>query len=166
MGEGIAVNHQQRATREFGLTNYRWTPFSSCPVAGPMGRSLRFRQSRRRCRNYLAANLSKRNVAAVWPIPKSYPHGRVGASALHASRLAIDAGTLQALRQSGTQENVVETQTTIAFPALPRVVPKRVHRFCGMESANGVGPALRKKALIRGAALWLQQSVTIPGLRR
>jgi hypothetical protein len=34
-----------------------------------------------------------------------------------------------------------------------------------MERANGVGPALREKALIRSAALRLQQGVTIPGLR-
>jgi hypothetical protein len=35
-----------------------------------------------------------------------------------------------------------------------------------MERANGVGPTLREKALIRCAALWLQQCVAIPGLRR
>src|SRR3984885_631917 len=33
-----------------------------------------------------------------------------------------------------------------------------------MERANGVGPALREKALIRSAALRLQQGVAIPGL--
>jgi hypothetical protein len=32
-----------------------------------------------------------------------------------------------------------------------------------MERANGVGPALREKAQIRGAALWPQQGVAIPG---
>ena len=60
---------------------------------------------------------------------------------------------------------MVETQTAIALPTVPHVVPKRVHRLFGMERANGVGPALREKALIRSAALRLQQGVTIPGLR-
>jgi hypothetical protein len=87
------------------------------------------------------------------------------ASALHSSGLTIDAGALQALGQRGTQQNVVETQTAIAFPALPHVIPERVHLLFGMERANGVGPALREKALIRSAALRLQQGVTIPGLR-
>ena len=60
---------------------------------------------------------------------------------------------------------MIETQTAIALPTVPHIVPKRVHRLFGMERANGVGPALREKALIRSAALRLQQGVTIPGLR-
>jgi hypothetical protein len=110
MGEGIAVDHEQRATRECELTNSRWMPFPSCPIAGPMGRSLRFRRRHRPCRNRLATSLSKQIAAAVWPIPKSYPHGRVVASVRHSTRLAIDAGALQALRQRGTQQNVIKTQ--------------------------------------------------------
>src|SRR5580698_9606469 len=94
MGERVAVNHEQRATRECGLTNSRWTPFPSCPIAGPMGRSLRFRRRRRPCRNRLAARLSKQIAAALWPIPKPYPDGRVVASALHSSCLTINAGAL------------------------------------------------------------------------
>ena len=61
---------------------------------------------------------------------------------------------------------MIETQAAIAIPALPHVIPKCVHRFFGMERANGVDPALREKALIRGAALRLQQGVAIPRLRR
>ena len=80
--------------------------------------------------------------------------------------MTIDAGALQTLRQSGTQQNVIETQTAIALPTIPHVIPKCVHRFFGMERANGVGPTLREKALIRCAALWLQQGVAIPRLRR
>jgi hypothetical protein len=34
-----------------------------------------------------------------------------------------------------------------------------------VERANGIGQALREKALIRGAALRLQKGVMIPGLR-
>jgi hypothetical protein len=90
----------------------------------------------------------------------------VVAGVLESSYVTIDAGALQTLRQSGTQQNVIETQTAIALPTVPHVVPKRVHRFLGMEGANGVGPALREKALIRSAALRLQQGVAIPGLRR
>jgi hypothetical protein len=61
---------------------------------------------------------------------------------------------------------VVETETAIAFPALPHVIPKRVHRFFGVERPNGVSPALREKGLIRRAALVLHQGVMIPGLGR
>jgi hypothetical protein len=121
------------------------------PIAGPMGRSLRFRQSRR-CRNCrLAASLSKRSAAAIWRIPKFHSHGRIDRWRLRFAHLTIDAGVLQAPCQSGTQQNVVETQTAVAFPTLPHVIPKRVHRFVGMERANGVGPPLREKALIRSA---------------
>jgi hypothetical protein len=96
------------------VANPRWTPFPSCPIAGRMGGWLRFRQRRRPCRNRLAASLSKQIAAAVWPIPKSYPHRRVVASVRHSSCLTIDAGALQALRQRGTQQNVVATQTANA----------------------------------------------------
>jgi hypothetical protein len=76
MSDGRRSRRQSPAAGdpECGLTNSRWTTFPSCPVAGPMGRSLRFRRSRRRCRNCLAASLSKQGAAAVWPIPKSYPY--------------------------------------------------------------------------------------------
>jgi hypothetical protein len=36
------------------------------------------------------------------------------AGVLQSSYVTIDAGALQTLRQSGTQQNVVETQTAIA----------------------------------------------------
>jgi hypothetical protein len=140
------------------------SPF--CPVARPMGRPQLFRRSRRVGRNCLGESLSEGTTAAVRNIPNSYPHGRVVTGALHASRLTIDAGVLQALCQRGTQQNVVETQTAIAFPALPHVIPKRIHRFFGMERANGIGPPLREQGPIRRAALRLQQGVAIPGLRR
>jgi hypothetical protein len=62
------------------------------------------------------------------------------AGPFHSARLTIDAGVLQAVSQSGTQQNVVETQAAVAFPAVSLVVPKRAHRLFGMERANGVGP--------------------------
>ena len=114
----------------------------------------------------MAASVSRGSIGRSGCIPKFHPYRRMVACALHSTRLAVDASILQTLRQSGTQQNVVETQAAIAFPTLPHVVPKRIHRFFGMERANGVGPTLRKKALIRGAALGLQQGVAIPGLRR
>jgi hypothetical protein len=91
----------------------------------------------------------------VWFIPKAYPHGCVVARAPHPSCLTIDAAAMQALPQSGTQKDVVETQTAIAFPALPPVIPEGLHRLFGMERANRIGPALRENALIRSAALGL-----------
>ena len=78
------------------------------------------------------------------------------AGLLSSSHVTIDAGTLQTLFQIGAEQNVIDAEPAIALPALPHVVPERVHRFFGMERANGVGPALREKVLIRGAALWLQ----------
>lgn len=62
-----------------------------------------------------------RGPAAVWRIPEFYPYGRMIAGALHSADMAIDAGVLQALRQRGTQHNVVETRAPIAFPTLPHV---------------------------------------------
>ena len=67
--------------------------------------------------------------------------------------MTVDAYALQTFRQNGTQQNVFETETAIPFPTVPHVFPKRVHRLFEMERAKGVGPTLRKKALIRGAAL-------------
>ena len=67
------------------------------------------------------------------------------AGALYSADVPIDASVLQALRQSGTQQNVVETQAAVAFPTVLLVVPKRVHQFFGMKRANGVGPTLRKR---------------------
>jgi hypothetical protein len=65
------------------------------------------------------------------------------ARALHSTGLTIDAGALQAFSQSGTQQNVVETQTAVAFPTVPHVIPERVHWFFRMQHPNGVSPALR-----------------------
>ena len=84
---------------------------------------------------------------------KLRPYGCVIAGVLSSSYVTIDACALQTLRQNGTQQNVVETETAIPFPTVPHVIPKRVHRLFEMERANGAGPTLRKKALIRGAAL-------------
>jgi hypothetical protein len=75
--------------------------------------------------------------------------------ALDSSCLTINANAMQAVRQRGTQEDVVETKTAIAFRTLSHVIPKREHRLFGVERANGIGPALRDKVLIRGAALRL-----------
>jgi hypothetical protein len=86
------------------------------------------------------------------------------AGVLSSSYVTIDACALQTLRQNGTQQNVVETETAIPFPTVPHVTPERVHRLFEMERANGVGPALREKALIRSAAFGLQERVTISGL--
>ena len=99
-------------------------------------------------------------------IAKRDPYGRMVAGVLSSSYVTIDASVLQTLHQNGTEQKVVNAETPAAFPALPHVIPERVHRFFGMERADGVGPALREKAQIRGAALGLQQGVTIPGLRR
>jgi hypothetical protein len=102
----------------------------------------------------------------VWFIPKAYPHRRVVAGALHPPCFTIDAGAMQALPQSGTQQDVVETQTAIALLALSLVIPEGVRRLFGMKRANGIGPASRDEALIRSAALGLEKGVMIPGLRR
>jgi hypothetical protein len=78
---------------------------------------------------------------------------------------AIDPGAMQALPQSGTQKDVVETQAAVAFPSFPLVIPEGIHRLFGMKRANRIGPTLRQQALIRSAAVGLQKGVMIPGLR-
>jgi hypothetical protein len=98
MREGVAVNHKQRATQGRGLNNSRCTASPSRPIAGPMGRLLRFRQSRR-----LAASFSNRSAAAAWPAPKSYPYARMVTRAFHTAQVPVDAAVLQALRRHGTQ---------------------------------------------------------------
>jgi hypothetical protein len=111
----------------------------------------------------MAASVSRGSYSGVCCIPKFRPYRRMVACALHSAGLAVDASLLYTLHQRGTQQNVVETQTAVAFPT-PHVVPKRVHRFIGMERPNSVGPSLRMNAPIGGAALGLQERVTIPGL--
>jgi hypothetical protein len=98
-----------------------------------MSRSRPFRRSRR-C-NSLADSLSERGAPVVWFIPNAYPHGCAVARALHPSCLTIDAAAIQALPQCRTQKDVVETQTAIAFPALPLVIPEGSRRssFNGAE---------------------------------
>jgi hypothetical protein len=65
------------------------------------------------------------------------------AGTLQSADVAIDTGALEALRQFGIQQNVIEAQPAVAFPSVPHVIPKRVHRRFRMQRANGVGPALR-----------------------
>ena len=80
-----------------------------------------------------------------------------------AAHAAIDPGFDQARAQVGRQQDLVEPQAGVALPALPHVVPERVHRRVRMERADGVDPALCKQALIGGAALRLQQRVIVIG---
>ncbi len=127
MREEVAINHQQRATQDRGLANSRSTASRCGPIAGPMGRSLC--RHRRRGTSRLAARM--RGALAVWRVPKFHPYGRMITGAIHSPYLTIDTGILQALDHRGTQQNVVETQTAIAFPTVPQVLPKRVHQFIG-----------------------------------
>ena len=120
----IAVNHQQRATRKPGLTN------SGHGVSGPIPSPVRWVDR---------SGFGKAVAAAivVWPLAcRSGAPRRFGASrsftytgaliagAFNCARLTIDAGVLQAPCQSGTQQNVVETQTARRVPNASTCNPK------------------------------------------
>ena len=54
-----------------------------------------------------------------WFIAKFDPYGRVVAGALFAARLAVDTDIPQALRQRGTEQNVVDAQAASVPAARP-----------------------------------------------
>jgi hypothetical protein len=139
MREGVAVYHEQRATRGRQLTSVRRRTSLSNSEAGLADRFLRFRCGD--CRT--AAITWGGDILKARRIAKHHPYRRVIARAFHPARVSVDAGVLQALRQCRTQQNVVETQAAIAPPTVPLVIPEREYRLFRMEGANGVDPALQ-----------------------
>ena len=59
---------------------------------------------------------------------------------------------------------MVKAKPGIPRPAIPLVVPERIDRRIGIESADGVDPALVENAPKQGAALRLQQRVVRIGV--
>ena len=51
---------------------------------------------------------------------------------------------------------MVNTESPVAFPAVPLVVPERVHRGIGMQRADRIEPAWIQKAPSKPAAPALQ----------
>jgi hypothetical protein len=110
------------------------------------GSTAAFSAKSSRGRNCLADSLSEGCAAAVRTIPKSYPHGRVVARALDPSYLTIDPAAVQALPQSGTQKDVVETQAAVAFPSLLLVIPEGIHGSLGWSARiESVQPCARTR---------------------
>ncbi len=78
---------------------------------------------------------------------------------------AIDARLAQRRRQRRIQQQMVDAQTRIGLPVLPKVIPERVDPFVRIVCAQGIDPSLLEQAPITGAAFGLQQRVLEPGAR-
>jgi hypothetical protein len=74
----------------------------------------------------------------------------------------VNIGSDERWRKGGAYQQMVESQTRIACPPIPHVVPERVHALLAMQVTDRIGPALLHKARIGGATLGLHQSVVIP----
>src|SRR5437868_6254267 len=78
--------------------------------------------------------------------------------------LAVDVGGNQPRGRVGAEQEMVDAQPGIARPGVPPIVPEGVDRLCGVEVADGVGPALLQQPGISGAGLRLHQRVVEPAL--
>ncbi|MOA55226.1 hypothetical protein D3C78_1789820 [compost metagenome] len=51
---------------------------------------------------------------------------------------------------------MIDAQTGVGLPMLPKVIPKRIEPILGIQMPQRIGPALIEQALITLAALGLQ----------
>ena len=145
MREAVAVERQQWRPRPFGR---------ACRVS---------RFSAFLLRTITALRAPDRD--AVGRVPKLDPDRGVIAGALLSAHVQVDADVLKSLRQSGTDEDVVDAKAAVALPTVELVIPEREHRLVRAKRANGVGPTLGQEPPVRGAAFGLQQGVAVTGLR-
>jgi hypothetical protein len=84
------------------------------------------------------------------------------AGAFGAAYLPVDAGRNQPFRGRTIKQEVVQTQARVPLPAMPQIMPKRIHRLVRVQRAEGVRPALLQKTPEAGAWLGLDQRVLRP----
>src|SRR6516225_60539 len=71
-----------------------------------------------------------------------YPGRRVVAGAGLAAHLAVDAGRGESLRRQRAQQQMIDAQSGVAWPAVPQIAPIGVERRVGMQRTEGIAPAL------------------------
>lgn len=94
-----------------------------------------------------------------------HPHRRMVRRLLPPADLAVDFGFAQAGGQGGAEQQVVDAQAGIAFPAVIEVVPEGEDLRLGVQAADRVGPALGQELGIGLFRLRLEQGVLDPALR-
>ena len=147
MRKRVAVDHQKRPARSAGSG-------SGSPIAGAGLRRGPFvcylrRFDRRRRRTALVAmkpgsraGPTSSSGFASGGFAQLDPCRGMIAGAFPAADLAIDTGGGQPLGRLRAQEEVIDAQPGVPRPAVPHVIPERVHRRVGMQRADGVEPAV------------------------
>ena len=77
---------------------------------------------------------------------------------------SIDAGFAEAWPKLGAQQKMIEAKASIALPAVPQVMPKRIDAILAVKFADRVRPSLLEQPRIGGPALRLDQRIIVPGL--
>src|SRR5262249_40570542 len=95
-----------------------------------------------RLRSFL--RLSNRLSTSCRSIAKQNPRWGVIARTFNPADFTIDTRIYKALCGFRVQEQMIDAETSIAFPPVSSVVPKSVHRRIGMHGADGINPTLIK----------------------
>jgi hypothetical protein len=164
MGEGVAVDDQQRAARGIMLARangWVWR-LSGTPV--PRADFLAFDEA---LVGVVASRLRQRSQKwAGWAHREAPP---IRACGRWRPRVLVCDDRCRRFADAPSKRNSAECDRDADRHRAPNgsaCSPKTCTSVPWDGVANGVGPALREKALIRSAALRLQQGVAIPGLRR
>ena len=135
--------------------------------------------ARARSRAALAALAARRlrGVRATWRAASALGVGCRVAQHDPSRRMIAGARPLRARRDrrrrrpaaaaaSRAQQQMIEAKPGIARPAVPHVVPERVHRLVRVQRADRIDPALIEQRRNSGAALRLHERVLRVGFRR
>src|SRR5687767_9667676 len=71
-----------------------------------------------------------------------HPHRSVVAGFLPAARGSVDAGSLQALRERGAEQGMIDADAGGSLERVPPIMPEGVDPFVRMQPAQRIGPAL------------------------
>ena len=75
------------------------------------------------------------------------------------AHIAIDTGHFDTPGGLGAEEQMIEPQTGVAFPAAPHVIPEGIHGLIRIERADGIHPTLIQDSLEGSARLRLDEGV-------
>src|ERR1700744_3592497 len=93
---------------------------------------------------------------------KNDPGWRVVAGAFFAGDPAVNPTLGQPRCKSRAQQEMIEPQPGVAWPAVTLVIPEREHRLGWMHAADCIAPALCDQRLECGPALRLNQRILVP----
>ena len=76
--------------------------------------------------------------------------------------MSVNSRPLQALRDEGIEEQVIDAQTRVASIRISKVIPESIDAFARMKCSNRIGPTLLEQPMIGRSCLRSEQRIVYP----